>query len=234
MKAAAIPALLGAALLGGAGGAATVLVLAPRPPATRTVALAPDTAVAPPARDLGARLAELAAENRDLRERVAALELRPAVVPRAPIEAFVPLETFTAFEAEVRAALARRDVLPEAAPELKERVADVLIDLRRQEAQEKVRRYQEARAARLDQDLEKLAGWLELNAHQATEMRAVLERQYTREDEVRRLWEEGVEDEVLGERKRADGELFWAEAAEVLTPDQLATFREGIGADGKD
>ena len=106
--------------------------------------------------------------------------------------------------------------------------ADALSDIRREEAISKVREYQEARTARLDEDLGKMEDWLELTPYQVEEMRGVLLAQYEREDEQRRMWEDGEGDEILEERKASDGALFWEECERILAPEQYATFFETI------
>ncbi len=58
---------------------------------------------------------------------------------------------------------------------------------------------------------------------------------YDREAEVRLLREDGADPEVLAERKEADGELFNSDLSNVLSPEQLETFWNGIlgRSDGK-
>ena len=96
------------------------------------------------------------------------------------------------------------------------------------------RDYHEKRAARLDQDVEKVSEWLQLNGYQTDQLRGILTSQYEREDEVRRLWEEGADDELLGDQKRSGGEQFRADLANVFTPEQLDTFWSRISGEGKD
>ena len=134
-------------------------------------------------------------------------------------------------------ALAAKEVLqktPLADPErFEEQVADSLVRIRKEEAVQKVRQHQDKRTERLEEDVAKIEEWLDLSAPQSDALRTALLTHYEREAEVRRLWEEGTPDEILGEQKRADGEAFYADLGEFLEPDQLESFWSSVGAGGK-
>ena len=236
MKTAPIAVLVAAVLLGSASaGVTTYLLLVPGSASSREVA-APvlGTPGAGSDAELLERIEALAEENRALRRRVETLELRPALVPRAPVEGFVSEEAFEAFRKEFRASLAGRNGPSSEPEELKGQVADALIEIRREEAVSAVRDYQEKRAARLEEDLTRLSDWLALEAYQVDEMRALLLAQYEREEEQRRLWEAGIDRESLAETKRSDGERFRSDLERTLTPEQLEPFWTKISGGGKD
>lgn len=227
MKSAPIPLLVAAVLIGSAtAGAMTFLLVGGDASRPRRSSLPASTAAPSADAELPAlqeRLEELAAEYRDLSMRLATLEGRPAPAARAPLDGFVARADFEAFQKEVRASLTRS--VPDSEPEeLKEQVAGLLIDLRKQEAVTKVREMQEQRTARLDDDVQKLSEWLQLNAYQTQEMRGILASQYEREAEVRRRWEAGVDDDTLGVEKQAAREQFQGDLTRVLTPEQVETF----------
>ncbi len=228
MKYLLIPVLLVAL----AAGAAMTMLLDPAPPkwTSASEAASPRTDL-----ELVARVDALVEENRELRERLATIELRPATAStkRAPIEGFVSQLEFEAFREEVLAALEDR-TLPagEVDTGLKARIADALTTIRKEETAEKIRGYQEKRAQRLEDDLVRMEKWLELAPHQVDGMRTVLLTQYQREEEQMRLWEEGQDPELVGERKREDGERFNADLQLVLTPEQLETFWDAISGRG--
>jgi hypothetical protein len=237
MKSAPLSVLAAAVLLGSATAGVTTYLLGPGSAgsrsATQSTLRTPGAGSDAELLALSARVDALVEENEQLRMSLATLESRPTPVSRAPVDGFVTKSEFEAFEKEIRAALSSRDALASEPEELKEQVADLLIDLRKEEAIAKVRDYQEKRSARLDEDVAKLTEWLELNGYQANEMRTILASQYEREDDVRRLWEDGADDELLGERKRSGREQFHDDLAVTLTPGQLDTFWTRISGGGK-
>ncbi len=237
MKSSSTTLLLCAVLLGSASaGVTTFLLTAPADGEGRDAASGGAPARSDADAELVRRVEDLAQENRRLRERLVALELAPAPA-RVPVDGFVSREELEALRTELLAA-ARPSPLAElvAEPEqLKEQVASALIDLRKEERVEKVRSFQQNRSARLDEDVARLTEWLELDDYQADRMRDVLLAQYEREEEVRLMWEDGVDDETLGRHKQEAGERFWADASEVLTPVQFERFRAEVrGADKRD
>ena len=181
------------------------------------------------------RVEELTLENSTLVARLAALELRPVAETRDPARGYVSMEEFEELRNELRKSTARTNAAPTEPIAFKEQVAGALTEIRKNEAVEKVETYYEERSARLDEDVAKISDWLELSPYQEDEMRTALAAQYAREAEVARLWKTGeVEDEVLGEMKRADGEAFQADLARNLSPDQLETFWIRVAGGGKD
>lgn len=222
-----------ALVAGSAAGAVTSLLARPRS-AERSAPVANDPAPSGPS--LAARLDELEAQNAALRARLAELELRPAVEPRVPViaeGALVAREDFEALRAEVErlasGADAERPLRPDA---LEAEVAEALQTIREQERFEAVRASQEKRLARLDQDVLKLEEHLGLDRYQSDRMRTILLEQYQREAEVRRLWEEGAGDEVLGEHKRGAAETFRTQLAGVLSEEQLESFWQAAAQRG--
>ena len=113
------------------------------------------------------------------------------------------------------------------------RVATALATIRKQEKVDGLRDYQRKRAERIDEDMARIDSWLGLAQPQSAALRTALLAQYEREDEQRRLWEEGADPEYVGELKRADRELFRAEAERALDPEQYQTFWNRAGAGGK-
>lgn len=181
---------------------------------------------------LEARLDELSQEVSQLKTRLELISAVPRTEERAPVEGFITRVEFEALEDELRKLL---EPQPEASVQeeqrkLKDQVAGALIEIRKQEAVDKVRDYQEQREERLDRDVEKITDWLNLSAYQEQGMRDVLRDQYAREAELTRLWEEGESDEVLGAMKAEARTTFQDEVRSVLTPEQAQTFLEGIGA----
>jgi hypothetical protein len=195
--------------------------------AVESVAVTPESSGS-----LGERLEELTAENRALRDRLTALEMRPVDVPRVPVTSgFVPREEFDAFCVEVRDALAGTD---ESAAQLagtpevfKEQVASTLTEIRRAEADAKALSLQTDRVVGLDRTMPKIETWLELTPQQSTRMRSALLAQYDREAELTRRWQAGEDPAVLGELKRSDGEVHIAELAGFLTTAQFERYTAG-------
>ncbi len=235
MKISLVPLLLFGLLLGGASAVVTAYLLLGAGSSDSRAAESPMPDAPRAGRDSGLLEAidDLLAENMQLRRRIEVLENTPEPIVRDPVDGYVSQQTFEAFQKEVRGALAQQSDATVEPEEFKGQIAGALIDIRRQEACDKVRPYQETREARREEDLEKMADWLELSPHQVEGVRGVLLTQYDREQEQRRLWEEGGDEEVLGELKRTDGEAFDADLRGILTDEQRETFWEGILGGGK-
>lgn len=183
--------------------------------------------------ELLARIDRLTMRNSDLQRRLEELEQRSVGSERTPLGNFASQAELDELREEVRALQASSGVALEEPEIFKEQIAGALSEIRRAETIEKVKQYQENRVARLDQDLEKMRTWLELEEYQVGEVRDSLVEQYAREDEQRRLWEAGESDEILAEHKRADGQLFWDEMRVVLTPEQYDTFWASVSSRSK-
>ena len=192
-----------------------------------------EVAPQPPSVDLQAlqeAVSRLQKENEELRME---LEMLGAASRCEPVAGFVPLAEFEAFRDEVLAALPKNgaveEVVESSTPDaFEEKVASALIEIRQKEQFDAVRDYHEKRNARLEEDVENLANWLEMNADQVSEMRRALLVQYDREAEQARLWEAGENPEVLGELKRTDGEAFDRDLRTFLSDGQVETFWDGI------
>lgn len=186
-------------------------------------------AVAPvtvPDAQLGARVEELAEENRALRDRIAMLENRPAPVTRVPVlDGLVSQEEFTAFQEEVRDALGT--TAPETSvgdPGLRDQVALVLSEIRKGESVDKARSGLEQSAERIDATMGKVDEWLELSPDQSEAMRSALLARYERDAELVRLWEAGEDEEILGEIKTTNRADHLDEVSRFLTPDQFDRY----------
>lgn len=237
MRTSLAPLLLFGLLLGGASSVVTAYLLGAGSSDVRAADLSiPDMPRA--GEDSGlleamGAIDDLLAESMQMHRRIEVLENTPEPIVRDPVDGYVSQQTFEAFQKEVRDTLARQSDARVEPEEFKGQIAGALIEIRRQEAFDKVREYQEKREDRLEEDIEKMADWLELGPHQVEGVRGALLAQYDREQEQRRLWEEGADEEVLGELKRTDGEAFDADLRGILTDEQRETFWEGILGGGK-
>ena len=182
-----------------------------------------------------ARLDALAEDNRALRERIAVLELRPAAGSRAPVvplEGLVAQEEFDAFRTRVEATLARLGPLPQEPGEFQEQVAEALSTIRKQERVAQVRSSMEQRLAELDEMMPRLEQRLGLSAYQSNRMRSALLARYERDDELVRMWEDGADNQVLGERKASNHQAFREELSGFLSPQQQEGFSSGSAGGG--
>ena len=193
--------------------------------------------------DVLERIGELAEAQRQLRERLERLEVRPAPALRAPAEASaVSREEFEAFRDELLGALdeapgpddpRRGEALsPAEIDDFRAHVAEAITEIRKQETADKLRAV-EQRAERLEVVLPMWAQRLDLSPDQTGRLRAALLARYDREADVLRRWEAGAPPEVLGELKRNDREVHRLELAEFLTPEQLAAFPSLLGGSSK-
>lgn len=219
-----------AVVAGGVAGAGVALLLGSRSAGPEGSLVAPaGTANA----ELAARVEALVAENRALRERLEVLELRPAVEARAPVvslDGLVPQEEFDAFKDSVEQALAGLGGASPPAGGLKEQVAEALGTIRKEERVQSVKASQERRVAGLDETMPKLEERLGLSPYQSGRLRSALLAQYEREAELIRLWEQSVDDELLGQRKTDDLRTFSDELAGFLSEEQLDAFRNVMRA----
>ena len=116
---------------------------------------------------------------------------------------------------------------------MEEKIAVYLDKARMEEKVERAAGYRAKREANLERDVEKMTSWLDLTQNQADSLRSTLILQSEREAELLRLWEEGTDDQVLGEMKAADGQAFQDELSGFLSTDQLETYLGAVGATGK-
>jgi len=240
MKSFSVVACVIAAVLGAAsGGVTAALLIGSSSPEGDSGA-----AAAVPEVDAGAEalalVEELRKENRELRDRLAIVEVRQQPAQRDPAGDFVLEEDFLAFSDEVRewmsggSGAARSQPEGVVAPELKNQVADALQTLRKEEQVAKVKKTLDKEAANIEQRVTKMSEWLELDTYQQDDVRVILADKERRDRELVQMWEDGVDDEVLGETKRTNGQELFASLQRVLTPQQYETFTARYGAGGKD
>ncbi|MHC5063551.1 MAG: hypothetical protein ACYTG5_06215 [Planctomycetota bacterium] len=172
------------------------------------------------------RLQLLREENANLRDRVIALEQISNQDLRKPAGSPVTRAEFEAFKREVRAFLDGRVALEPESKEFKSRVADLMESIRKEEAVEKFKEMQAKDSERLEERVQQWDEWLGFNEYQRSEFRLLLSTRDMQDAEVLRLWSEGADDETIGQAKRSNEEQYQTAISALLTPQQLATFRE--------
>lgn len=235
MKSAPIVHSLLAVVLGATSAGVTVTLLvnqrsAARDRETPALSVAPET---PSGSEVYTLIQELRDENQALRERLTALELHPAPAIRAPVGVEVSKDAFEEFEEEVWARLAAMETRRAEGADLKSQVADAVKSLRKEEAVESVRRSQQKQAGRLEDRLARLSADLGLDSYQVNQMRSIFTTQIERNKELTRMWEEGTDQQVLGDTKRSYAEEHRAALESILTPQQLETYRRPTGGSAK-
>ena len=174
------------------------------------------------------QLQELQHQVRSLQARVQELEARDTSPRRAPTNGWATKDELEA----LRALVSQDDIAwnrpDRPTPEFKQQVADAMSALRKDEVQEK----HEYRAARLDARINWLTEKLGLDRYQSSEMRTILASQDERNTALIQMWQDGVDDQILGETKETNRQLFDTEIQRVLTPEQITTLRE-LQADQK-
>lgn len=226
MKTEAIVSCMLAVVLGSVSAVVTSLYVQRQSPASVREAAALIAAPAPgPESELHDRVRELGIENRELRERLAAIELRGASASRAAVVEGVSQEDFEAFKQEISDRIAATQGARVGAGNLEAQVADVLQSIRKQETLETIRQSQEKRARALEDRLARLSRDLGLDNHQVRELRSIFTTQMERNRELTRLWAEGADSQALGEAKRIYAVEDRAAIERTLTPQQLETYR---------
>ncbi|MEM9379257.1 MAG: hypothetical protein AAGB93_04835 [Planctomycetota bacterium] len=218
----ALPIAL-AALAGGAV-SGTVVTLVQRPaPAT-----APTGAdlVQRDAADLAAIARDLQAAVETLEARITALELAPTAAPRV---AAGPADAVTQADLDALREELSSQQLPTSAslgsPRMKEQLAEAVRDVQREQTVAKYESRQEEERSSIDERVEKMTEFLDLDANQSERMREELLEKSNRDMEVLRQWAEGVDGSVLGETKRQNDQDHRAAMEGILRPDQLERFR---------
>jgi len=213
MKTNILPLLLGAGLLGGAGGALTASLLSHGASAARSHEPAASASERP---ELHAGLERLKQRIGQLEERLLELELQPVPV-REPVAA-VPHA-----EGEPSPAVAAPVPLEGSSSELVGQVELALGAIREREREERRVAAEERRIERNEARLDKLAERLQLNAGQVGDLRQLWTSQSEAREELRRLKGE-VDKPTLREIRRSFEEEHEAELTRILTLDQRETY----------
>lgn len=161
---------------------------------------------------------ELQKQNRELLDRISALERRPVETARFGGKAPVTHEDLNAFAQELETKIADRPAPPEV---LKTQVADTLQAIRKRENAVRASKKAEARRARLESNLGRMRKRLNLSTRQVNDLRDAFLAREERNRELERVWEEGRDPVVVGEMKRDNFQQHQAALERILTPQQL-------------
>jgi hypothetical protein len=225
MRSAVLFAVAGAAVGGGLVGALATSALRPEPVQRGASVSAP---VVPPAAASDEGLAELRQAVERLTARIDALELAPASAPRLPADLVTRAE-LEALREQLAAEGERAPFtpLPDDAT-LRESVEATLRAVEKERAVAKLEAGIEEARASLDTRVQKYGDWLELDSYQRDQLREVLLEKSERDAALLRQWAEGVDREVVSERKRENAEHFAARVEALLGPEQLQRYRERV------
>ncbi|MCA8979535.1 MAG: hypothetical protein KDC14_05880 [Planctomycetes bacterium] len=202
-----------AALAGAAGATLAHELLPARAGASADAHAALVEPDAEPAEDFGARL-------RDIEQRIATLELRPAPSLRQ-VAVAEPVAVGVAAES-ARPERTAAEALSE--PELREQVEEALAVIREEE---RVAREQEKEQKRIEQfelQLEKVSTALGLGTDQVNDLRTLYEAQRLAKLDLQRMWDEGFDRELVAQTKDDNAARFRTELERILTPAQLDEF----------
>jgi hypothetical protein len=158
--------------------------------------------------DLVAELQDLRDQNADLLERVRALE-SPLDTPRVAADT-----SFEEFKQEIRALVTNAPPSKQVQPVLIADVENALSAIRKEEKQDD---WQEQR-------ITKLTDMLSLTSNQADEMRTLHAERAVRNEEMKRVWQETGNRQVVGAMKTENAATYREGLERVLTPTQLETF----------
>ncbi len=200
-----------------------------------TALVAPDgsvqeAAVSPveePTAALRERVVSLEAQNRDLLDRLVALELRPLpeVSERAPAAVDSGIEDAVAVE--LRALLASmRDSTGQLPPDLRTGVSDALQTIREEEERERERQREKAESERLDERLVELTEKLSLNQYQTGELRTILTDSNRKRGETFQKLRESGDWRNMGEPMRQLRDETNLALSNVLDPTQYDQYQE--------
>jgi hypothetical protein len=221
MKTPTILALLAVVL----SGLALLTSLLRAPDATPPSDAAPISSIDADRAALLERLEQLAA-------RVELLSLQPTPEPVQPLgDVYATRAELDTLREELQAGLAAlaRDGLanPDAlagSAAFQEQVATTLEALRKEEAVDGVKAKQERRAAELAASMPAYQEWLGMTDQQTDQLQSALERRHAREAALLQLWEDGVDDQLLGEHKRNDQITWQSELQGFLSEEQIETL----------
>jgi len=183
--------------------------------------------------DLLGRIELLVAENKQLQSRIASLELRPAP-KRAPATGFVQQEVFEAFQEEVRAALSKGKPTLAKAEGLEEEVAVALDTIRRDEAYGRALEDHKKMEAGVERRIQGWSSWLALDQGQEELMVGIMEEQRSRNEEVLRAWEDGVDSETIEAMQASARQDHFRSIRAILSPDQSAQMSGKFGDEEDD
>lgn len=172
----------------------------------------------PDPRDHSEEFDDLRRRNRELSERIAALEARAQVSERTPAAA----PTTPGFEAEVREFMAR---VEERAREPEFRVVEeALQTIRTEERQAKELKWREQRERKLEAQLAEFASRLALDATQTGEVRTLWNERAAFYEDLKSRWQDGAADEDMAAAKETQEASFQAGLARILTPAQYGEY----------
>ena len=220
-----------AAVAGAAAAGVVTLALAPSDAATPADNAVTLTEAASPRQgtDLVAELDELASENRELRARIEALESRPMSDARTLIE-----PSDGQHSAAIAAAQGGASALGVPPAEIQAQVATAIEAIRTQERAEAARAREQRELQRMEERLTDLRERLGLSPTQENDLRALLLADRAAEAEYDRQREAGMSRDalrVVREQQRTEQQ---AQLAKILTPEQLANYRQRDNRRGGD
>lgn len=185
--------------------------------------------------DMQDTLASLVEENRALAARLAFVENQPLSQMRLPVDTdWVPRSEFLALQDEFRA-ITKAISNPSAPnvdlahPRFRGQLETALGDIRKGEMVNRAKTSQEKRAAALEPALATMQTQLGLNQSQVSEMRTALESKMVRDADLTQRWEQGEDNQALGQLKRDNRTTHQAELQRILTPSQLEQLRAQRG-----
>ncbi|MEM1449613.1 MAG: hypothetical protein AAF957_21280 [Planctomycetota bacterium] len=224
----ALPLALAALAGGTAGGVVVSLVQRPAGPAGDASPI-----IERDGADLAAIARDLQRTVEALDARIAALELAPAEAPRV---AAAPADAVTQADLDaLREELSQQGgqvATALSSPQAKEQLAQAVRDVQFQQTVEKYERSQEKERSSIDERVEKMTDFLDLDQGQADRVREELLEKSNRDMEVLRQWAEGVDGSVLGDTKRQNEQDHRAAMEGILRPDQLERFRRATARRG--
>jgi hypothetical protein len=222
-----------AAVVGAIASLATVAVVGPpadlEPIENNLLLEESSSATAAENQDLLAQLDQLAIHNQQLTERLHSLEQARLESGRQPVGEWATREELDALRKELASAGSNGGGLASTleTEQFEDQVAVAMDSIREKKAQDWVEKEAKKKAERLDQRVDEMAQWLELDASQQSQIRTVLAAKDQRGQELIAMWKNGTDKQLLGDIKKANEETWRNEVHQVLKPDQMEKFEKG-------
>jgi len=223
-KSTPLPFILTAIVAGSVSALLTMgLISPPSPPLPAVNSGTAQTSEVPDKTKIIAAIASLTASHEVIRDRLTALEIKPAQEARTPLKGFVSKDDLEHLERSLEDLLSSNGLSKES--DIKTHVADSLNQIRHEEKVAKAWKNHENWSGRIDERVTWVSNWLELDDYQDGELRTAILNKDERNEDVIRILADGGHDEAIAIAKQGNEAQFVEDLEQFLSETQLETWR---------